>query len=82
MDGACSYGAVLVTKGGHIFLAHNLRSENGGAVVPAERTAVIKAVCEGYTDFKVSSSSRQLFPFLSLCFDMLFDIFCTCPTPM
>ena len=51
------HGAVLVTQGGHVFAAHNLRSENGGAVVPAERTAVIKAVCEGYTDFKVCSSS-------------------------
>ena len=49
------YGAVLVTKGGHVFAAHNRRDVNGGAVVPAERSAVIKAVCEGYTDFKVSA---------------------------
>ncbi len=44
-------GAALITAGGEVFTGVNVESATYGATICAERTAVVKAVSEGYRDF-------------------------------
>jgi len=44
--------AALLTKEGKIFTGVNIENAAYGATMCAERTAIFKAVSEGYTDFK------------------------------
>ena len=46
-----SVGAALLTKGGKIFTGCNIENASYSLTVCAERTAVFKAVSEGYTEF-------------------------------
>lgn len=45
-------GACLVTKEGEIFTGVNIENASFGLTNCAERTAIFKAVSEGYTEFK------------------------------
>jgi cytidine deaminase len=44
-------GAALMTKEGKVFCGCNVEISNFSATICAERTAVVKAVSEGYQDF-------------------------------
>ena len=44
-------GAALMTTDGHIFRGCNVENSNFSATICAERTALVKAVSEGYQDF-------------------------------
>ena len=44
-------GAALMTADGHIFSGCNVENSNFSATICAERTALVKAVSEGYQDF-------------------------------
>jgi cytidine deaminase len=45
-------GAAVATAEGKIFTGANVENATYGATICAERTAVVKAVSEGYTDFE------------------------------
>ena len=45
-------GAALLTKDGKLFAGCNIENASYSLTICAERTAVFKAVSEGYTDFK------------------------------
>jgi cytidine deaminase len=45
-------GAALATAEGKIFTGANIENATYGATICAERTAVVKAVSEGYMDFE------------------------------
>jgi cytidine deaminase len=45
-------GAALLTSDGKIFTGCNVENSNYSATICAERTAVVKAVSEGYRDFQ------------------------------
>ncbi len=59
-------GAALLTSEGKVFTGCNIENSSYGASVCAERTAVYKAVSEGYTDFSAiavtSSGAGITFP--------------------
>ena len=44
-------GAALETKDGHVFTGCNVENAAYGNTLCAERTALVKAVCEGYREF-------------------------------
>ena len=55
-------GAALLTKEGKIFTGCNIENVSYGMTICAERTAIFKAVSEGFTDFEaiaVSASSNE-----------------------
>ncbi len=45
-------GAALLTEDGKVFLGCNVENAAYGPTICAERTAIVKAVSEGYTKFK------------------------------
>lgn len=45
-------GAALETASGEVFLGCNIENASFGLTNCAERTAIFKAISEGYTDFK------------------------------
>lgn len=59
-------GAALLTTNGKVFLGCNIENGSYGATNCAERTAIFKAISEGYTDFEkiaiVSSSGDFTMP--------------------
>lgn len=59
-------GAALLCADGTVFTGCNIENASYGAANCAERTAVFKAVSEGYKDFSaiaiVSSSGEETFP--------------------
>lgn len=59
-------GAALLCTDGTVFTGCNIENASYGAANCAERTAVFKAVSEGYRDFSaiaiVSSSGKETFP--------------------
>lgn len=59
-------GAALLCADGTVFTGCNIENASYGAANCAERTAVFKAVSEGYRDFSaiaiVSSSGEETFP--------------------
>lgn len=59
-------GAALLTKSGKIFTGCNIENVSYGMTICAERTAVFKAVSEGYRDFEAiaisASSDDPIYP--------------------
>lgn len=58
-------GAVLECKDGTIFTGCNVENSSLGATICAERTAFVKAISEGYRDFKkimITSSGGEAWP--------------------
>lgn len=59
-------GAALLCKGGAVFTGGNIENASYGACNCAERTAIFKAVSDGYTEFEAiaitSSSGILTFP--------------------
>lgn len=46
-------GAALLTKSGEVFTGCNIENSSYGATNCAERTAIFKAVSEGYKEFEI-----------------------------
>jgi len=58
-------GAALLTKSGEVFTGVNVENSSFGATVCAERTAMCKAISEGFRDFKaiaIASSGGEAWP--------------------
>lgn len=71
-------GAAVLTSDGHVFWGCNVENASYGAAICAERTAMVKAVSEGYTSFKsiaiVSSSGEFTYP-CGICRQFLSEFF-------
>ena len=69
-------GAALLTSDGKVFTGCNVENSTFGATNCAERTAVFKAVSEGYKDFAaiaiVGSGGDLTFP-CGICRQVLFE---------
>ncbi|GAU77473.1 cytidine deaminase [Fusibacter sp. 3D3] len=69
-------GAALLTKTGEIFTGCNVESASLGATNCAERTAVFKAISEGFREFEaiaVVSSSRDFTYPCGICRQVLVE---------
>ena len=59
-------GAALLTEDGKVFTGCNIENASYGATICAERTAMVKAVSEGYTKFSkiavVSTGGAYTYP--------------------
>ena len=67
-------GAALLTVGGKVYAGCNIENASYGATNCAERTAVFKAVSEGYTQIEriaIVSSSHQKTPPCGICRQVL-----------
>ena len=67
-------GAALETAGGKVYQGCNIENASYGATNCAERTAVFKAVSEGYTQIEriaIVSSSHQKTPPCGICRQVL-----------
>lgn len=67
-------GAALLTEFGKVFTGCNVENASYGATNCAERTAIFKAVSEGYKTFKkiaVVSSSGDFTPPCGICLQVL-----------
>ncbi|KAK6175517.1 hypothetical protein SNE40_013966 [Patella caerulea] len=53
-------GAALLTVDGKIFTGCNVENASYGLTICAERTAIVKAVSEGYTQFKAIAIASDL----------------------
>jgi cytidine deaminase len=68
-------GAALLTKDGKVFTGVNVENSSFGATICAERTAIVKAVSEGYHEFEaiaVATSSGSAFP-CGICRQFIFE---------
>ncbi len=46
-------GTALLTRDGHVFTGCNVENASYGGTICAERTAIVKAVSEGFTEFEM-----------------------------
>ncbi|KAK0408675.1 hypothetical protein QR680_004092 [Steinernema hermaphroditum] len=53
-------GAALLTKDGRIFTGVNVENASYGGTICAERSAIVSAVSNGYTDFKAIAIATEL----------------------
>ena len=60
-------GAALLTAGGKVFTGCNIESSSFGLTICAERTALFKAVSEGYTRFKALAVVTDEPSFIAPC---------------
>ena len=69
-------GAALLAKDGTVFKGYNIENASYGATNCAERTAIFKAVSEGYREFEaiaiVASSGEYAAP-CGICRQVLFE---------
>lgn len=69
-------GAALLTKTGEVILGCNVENASYGATICAERTAITKAISEGYREFSkiaiVASSGEYAAP-CGICRQVLFE---------
>lgn len=71
-------GAAILTSDGKVFTGCNIENASYGATICAERTAAVKAVSEGHTEFIkiaiVSSSGEYTYP-CGICRQFLSEFF-------
>ncbi|HOV25433.1 MAG TPA: cytidine deaminase [Pseudobacteroides sp.] len=60
-------GAALLTSEGKVYMGANIENASFGATVCAERTAVIKAVSDGYIRFNAIAISSDAQSFIYPC---------------
>ncbi len=68
-------GAALLTKSGEIFTGANIENSSLGATICAERTAFVKAITEGYTEFEtlvLASSGQEAWP-CGICRQFMYE---------
>lgn len=68
-------GAAVLTKEGRVFTGCNVENSSFGATICAERTALVKAVSEGYKDFEaiaITASKGKAFP-CGICRQFIFE---------
>lgn len=68
-------GATLLTKSGEIFTGANIENSSLGATICAERTAFVKAITEGYTEFEtlvLASSGQEAWP-CGICRQFMYE---------
>lgn len=70
-------GAAVLTKSGKIFTGCNVENASYGATICGERTAIVKAVSEGYKDFEAiaicgSDEGIPAFP-CGICRQFIFE---------
>lgn len=69
-------GAALLTKDGRVFKGCNIENASYGATNCAERTAIFKAVSEGYREFEaiaIVASSGDFVPPCGICRQVLVE---------
>ncbi len=57
-----SVGAALLTKDGKVFTGCNIENASYGAAICAERTAMVKAISEGYQEFEKIANGTFAYP--------------------
>lgn len=70
-------GAAIITKDGKIFTGCNIESSSFSLTICAERTALFKAISEGYKKFSaiaIVSNSRYPIPPCGACRQVLSDL--------
>lgn len=68
-------GAALLTKCGRVFTGCNVENSSYGGTICAERTALVKAVSEGFRDFDaiaVAVSNGKAFP-CGICRQFIYE---------
>lgn len=68
-------GAALLTKSGEVFTGVNIENSSYGATICAERTALAKAVSEGYREFDaiaIATSTGEAYP-CGICRQFIFE---------
>lgn len=68
-------GAALLTEEGEVFTGVNVENSSYGGTICAERTACVKALSEGYRNFKaiaIASSGGTAFP-CGICRQFLYE---------
>ena len=68
-------GAALATADGTVFTGVNVENSSYGGTICAERTACVKAISEGFTDFTaiaIASEKGTAFP-CGICRQFLFE---------
>ena len=68
-------GAALLTKSGEVFTGVNVENSSYGGTICAERTACVKAVSEGVTDFEaiaIAAEKGLAFP-CGICRQFLYE---------
>lgn len=71
-------GAAVLTRCGKVFTGCNIENSSFGATNCAERTAIFKAVSEGYTKFSkiaIMSSSGDFTSPCGICRQVIFEFF-------
>ncbi len=70
-------GAAVLTKSGKLFTGCNIENSSYSLTICAERTAIFKAVSEGYREFKaisIVSDLKEYIPPCGACRQVLFDL--------
>lgn len=68
-------GAALLTEDGQIFTGVNIENSSFGATICAERTAFVKAISEGYRNFKaiaVTAGNEEALP-CGICRQFMYE---------
>ncbi len=70
-------GAAVLTKSGKVFTGCNIENSSYGATICGERTALVKAISEGYTEFEAiaiagSDESIPSYP-CGICRQFIFE---------
>lgn len=60
-------GAALLAKDGKVFTGCNIENSSFGLTICAERTAIFKAVSEGYSRFKAIAIATDQSEFIAPC---------------
>ena len=70
-------GAAVLTSSGKIFTGSNIESSSYSLTICAERTAIFKAVSEGYTKFvsiAIASDEKDFTPPCGACRQVIYEL--------